>query len=936
MARPARAETRIETRMDLPVASPPPYFDTKALRVELTAIFRKSGDNPETARPAVVERLKMLLRDAREAARAGLEIDGLGRRCASGLSQFEDELIRLIYDYTTAHVYRTNNPDDTERMAVIATGGYGRGLLAPGSDIDLLFLLPYKQTPWGESVVEHVLMVLWDLGQKVGHATRTVDQSIRLSLSDMTIRTAVLDSRMILGDRSLFENLQKRFYAEVVKGTAAGFIDAKLAERDERHRRSGQSRYLVEPNIKDGKGGIRDLHTLHWLAAYLAGGKESEPLRQSVFTRAEKAIFRRCEDFLWTVRCHLHFLAGRAEERLSFDRQPALAARLGYSNRSGLKGVERFMKHYFLIAKDVGDLTTILCSSLEVQQLKRSPSFNQLFNRFGWRTRRRIRRISDFRIDNGRLNVADPDAFKRDPVNLIRFFAYAEETDTLLHPGALRLIRQSLRLIDDKLRNNPEANRIFLELLTGRGNPEGTLRRMNEAGVLGRFMPEFGTVVSMMQFNMYHHYTVDEHLIRTVGIVSEMERGESIDRHPLSDRLIKEVDRRVIYVAALLHDIAKGRTEDHSIAGARMAREICPRLGLTAQQTDLVSWLVLHHLDMSTIAQSRDLSDAKTIRDFADVVQSLERLKFLLLLTVADIRAVGPTTWNGWKGQLLRTLYTETEPQVEGRRAEKGVAERVATAQSAFLAAAEDHGGDNAAAYSARHYADYWLKTDTPKQIEHMKLALRAEKAGVQFAIDFSTDVFTAVTEMTVLAPNHPRLLSLFAGACAAAGANIVGAFISTTRDGYALDTFLLQREFDQEDDELRRARRIGETIEKLLKGEMRLPPLAARRIGSKGPIDAFSVKPDVMIDNSISDQFTVIEVAGLDRPGLLYEVTTAVSDLNLDITSAHITTFGERAVDAFYVTDLTNKKITSEARITAIRSRLMGVLAVDRQQVKA
>lgn len=922
--------------MDLPVAPAPPYFDTRALRVELTAIFRKSGDNPVAARPEIIERLKRLQKEARDAARAGLETDGLGRRCAAGLSQFQDELIRLIYDYTTVHVYRTDNPDDAERMAVIATGGYGRGLLAPGSDIDLLFLLPYKQTPWGESVVEHVLMVLWDLGQKVGHATRTVDQSIRLSLADMTIRTAILDSRMIYGDRGLFNELMQRFYADVVKGTATSFIDAKLAERDERHKRSGQSRYLVEPNIKDGKGGIRDLHTLHWLAAYLAGGTESEPLRQSVFTRAEKEIFRRCEDFLWTVRCHLHFVAGRAEERLSFDRQPILAERLGYTSRNGLKGVERFMKHYFLVAKDVGDLTRILCSWLEVQQLKRSPALDQFFNAFGWRGRRRLRRVSDFRVDNGRLNVADAEAFRRDPVNIIRFFAYAEETGSLLHPNALRLIRQSLRLIDDKLRNDPEANRIFLELLTARNNPAATLRRMNEAGVLGRFIPPFGTVVSMMQFNMYHHYTVDEHLIRTVGVISEMERGESHDKHPLSDRLIKEVDRRVLYVAAFLHDIAKGRTEDHSIAGARVAAELCPRLGLTAPQTDLVSWLVLHHLDMSTVAQSRDLSDAKTIRDFADIVQSVDRLKLLLMLTVADIRAVGPTTWNGWKGQLLRTLYTETEPLVEGRHAEKGIAERVAAAQAAFVEAAGDDEVHHVARYAARHYADYWLKTDTRKQVEHMKLAMRAEKDGLQFAIDFTTDVFTAVTEMTVLAPNHPRLLSLFAGACAAAGANIVGAFISTTRDSYALDTFLLQREFDMEDDELRRARRIGDMIEKLLKGEIRLPAIGAKRPGSTAPIHAFSVMPDVMIDNSISDQFSVVEVAGLDRPGLLYEVTNALSDLSLDITSAHITTFGERAVDAFYVTDLTNKKITSEQRQQTIRSRLMRVLSAEREPAKA
>ena len=906
-----------------------PYFDPATLRVELTDIFRKSGDNPVAARPVVLDRLKVLLKSAREAARLGLEADGKGRRCAEGLSHFQDELIRLIYIYTTAHIYRTDNPDDAEHMAIIATGGYGRGLLAPGSDVDLLFLLPYKQTAWGESVVEYVLMLLWDLGLKVGHATRTVDQTIKMSLADMTIRTAGLDSRLVLGDRGLFDELARRFAAEVVRGTATPFFEAKLAERDERHKRSGSSRYLVEPNIKDGKGGLRDLHTLHWLARYLAiGSGAANGTESSVFTRAEQITFRRCEDFLWTVRCHLHFLAGRPEERLSFDRQPALAGRLGYSDRGGLRAVERFMKHYFLVAKDVGDLTTILCAGLEMQQLVRAPSISALFDPLGWRTRRRIRQTSDFRIDNGRLNVADAKAFERDPVNLIRFFAYAEETQAFIHPAALRLIWQSLRLIDDAVRNDPEANRIFLSLLAAPRNPEATLRRMNEAGVLGRFVPEFGSVVSMMQFNMYHHYTVDEHLLRTVGVVSEILRGEAEKAHPLAHKLIGSVERtRALYVAAFLHDIAKGREEDHSIAGARVARSLGPRLGLDQTETELVEWLVLHHLDMSTIAQSRDVSDPKTIRDFADIVETPERLKLLLILTIADIRAVGPTTWNGWKGQLLRTLYYETLPLVEGRHKEADHVERIRSAKDALRAAAKDRAPPVVEHFIARHYDDYWLKTDTKRQLEHLKLATAADQSGQSFATQYATDAFTAVTELTVLAPNHARLLSMFAGACAAAGANIVGAHITTTRDGSALDTFLLKREFDQDDDEQRRAGRIGETMRRLLEGRAWIDQLMQKRRDVKGPILAFSVSPVVTIDNSVSDQFTVVEVAGLDRPGLLYEVTAALSDLNLDITSAHITTFGERAVDAFYVTDLTNKKIVSTARQKAIRDRLVVVL---------
>jgi [protein-PII] uridylyltransferase len=917
--------------MDKVVTSKAPYFDTHEVARELVSYIDAQHGVAQAARPAVLERLKELLRSARAHAAQQLANDGNGRRCAEGLALFQDELIRLVFDYTIANVYRATNPSDAEHMAIVATGGYGRGLLAPFSDVDLLFLLPYKQTPWGESVVEHVLYLLWDLGLKVGHATRTVDQSLKLAQGDVTIRTALLDARLILGDKPLFDELRQRFRKEV-SGTARQFVEAKLAERDQRHRRSGESRYRVEPNIKDGKGGLRDLHTLHWLAKYLYGdGPSTGTVEFKAFAADEYATFRHCEDFLWTIRCHLHFLTGRAEERLTFDVQPVMAERLGYVDRRGLRAVERFMKHYFLVAKDVGDLTTILCSALEIEQHKAWPGFTELLNPLGWRTRRQIRTTTDFRIDNGRLNVADPEVFRRDPVNLIRFFAKAEQTDAFFHPNAVRLLRRSLRLIDDKLRNDPEANRIFLQMLCSEKNPEPTLRRMNEAGVLGRFVPEFGRIVSMTQFNMYHHYTVDEHLIRTVGVLSEIEHGKAAEPHPLSTKIFATIQhRRALYVAAFLHDIAKGREEDHSVVGEQIARELCPRFGMSAAETETTAWLVQQHLTMSQVAFSRDIGDPKTVRDFANIVQSPERLKLLLILTVADIRAVGPGIWNGWKGALLRGLYYETEPVVAGGHTQLASRDRVAAAQEAFRSAVPDWPHDAVDHFIGRHYPDYWLRTDARTVVEQANMIRAAESAGRKLASDFKTDAFTAITALSLFAPNHPRLLALFAGACAAAGANISGAHISTTRDGFALDTFLLAREFDHDEDELRRARRIAETIEKLLKGEIRLGTLMERRLEKKGRLEAFKVAPEVLIDNTLSNQFTVIEVSGLDRPGLLFELTNSLSDLNLDITSAHITTFGEKVVDVFYVTDLTNKKITNPAREKAIRDRLTEVLAEE------
>jgi [protein-PII] uridylyltransferase len=489
-------------------------------------------------------------------------------------------------------------------------------------------------------------------------------------------------------------------------------------------------------------------------------------------------------------------------------------------------------------------------------------------------------------------------------------------------------VRANFRLIDDNLRNNPSANRLFLRILTDSRDPEAILRKMNEGGVLGRFIGAFGRVVSMMQFNMYHHFTVDEHLIRTIGYLSGIERGKHATEHPVSTEIVRTIDnRRALYVAAFLHDIAKGRDEDHSIVGERIARELGPRLGLTPSETETAAWLVEHHLDMSLFAQSRDLNDPKTIRDFAALVQSRERLKLLLLLTVADIQAVGPGVWTGWKGQLLRTLYFETEPLLGGGHLTLSRSERVARAQDALRERLAGWPRHDLERFIDRHYPSYWLRTDLDVIAEHARLIRDTEAQGKSLVTHIATDAFRGVTEITLLAPNHPRLLALVAGACTGAGANIVDAQISTTRDGMALDTIHLEREFDQAEDEERRARRIAVTIEKLLKGESRLADVVAAKRKPKPKLSAFTVEPQVAIDNTLSDALTVIEINGLDRPGLLYDVTREISDLNLDIASAHIATFGEKAVDVFYVTDLTGKKITSSSREASIRERLLKAL---------
>ncbi len=891
----------------------------------MEALRLETPDDDAAFRHGAVELFRERLEECRAETRRAFEDGGTGRVCAARLSDLEDHLICAIHDWA-ARYFHPGLPA-AARPTIVAVGGYGRGMLAPGSDIDLLFLLPGEAAPETLGIIETTLYVLWDLKQKVGHATRSIEECLKLARADMTIRTTLLEARLIIGEEALFDRLRLRFEREIVAKTASEFVAAKLAEREERVKRAGESRYLVEPNVKEGKGGLRDLNTLFWIAKYVYRVRSADELVPAgLFSHREFALFSRCEAFLWSVRCHLHFLTGRAEERLSFDLQRPIAERLGYAARAGQADVERFMKHYFLVAKDVGDLTAIVCAALEERHAKPTPALD----RFLGRLRRRPRAVADavdFKIEHERIGVIHADAFERDPVNLIRLYWAADRSSLAIHPDATRLVTQSLKRIDAELRANPEANRLFLEILTSRRSPEAALRRMNEAGVLGRFIPDFGRVVGMMQFSMYHHYTIDEHLLRTVGVLSQIEAGTLKEEHPLVSEILPNIaNRTAIYVAAFLHDIAKGRPEDHSIAGAEVARRLCPRLGLSPADCDRVAWLVRWHLTMSNMAQGRDLADPRTAESLAAIVQTLERLRMLLTLTVCDIRAVGPGVWNGWKGQLLRTLFWETEVVLGGGHSAIDRKSRVAAAQEALRRALPGWSDPDFDAYAQRHYPAYWLKVDLARQVAHAKL-LYAMAADVRsLATEVASDAYRGVTELTIVAPDHPRLLSIIAGACAGAGGNIVDAQIFTTTDGLALDTISVSRAFDRDEDELRRAGRIARAIEQALRGEIRLSEIVSAKNGRDARTRAFAIPPEVMIDNTLSNRYTVLEVSGLDRPGLLYSLTSELSKLNLNIGSAHIVTFGEKAVDSFYVTDLTGAKIASASRQAAIRRHLLAV----------
>jgi [protein-PII] uridylyltransferase len=753
---------------------------------------------------------------------------------------------------------------------------------------------------------------------KVGHSVRSVSQLIALAKKDMTIRTAFLEARWIWGDEDLFDLAARRFRKDVIAGTAAEFVAAKLAERDARHVKMGDSRYVVEPNVKDGKGGLRDLHTLYWIGKYVHKvERPSDLVKAGLLTNAEFRRFDRAERFFWSVRCHLHLLASRAEERLNFEYQPRIAELMNYADRPGKSAVERFMQFYFLNAKAVGDLTGVFLAQLDEQLGKKG-------FRFALPTiRRKPKRLGGFVLDRGRISIPNDHFFSDDPVRLLELFALAARENLEIHPTAMRSASRDSALIDRAVRNDPRANGLFMEVLTSMNHPELVLRWINEAGVFGRFVPDFGRVVAQMQFDMYHHYTVDEHSIRAIGLLAAIERGEMKKEHPVSTAILQKqiASRRVLYVAVLLHDIAKGRGGDHSLIGADIALKLGPRFGLDPAESETVSWLVRHHLLLSSTAFKRDLADPKTIEDFVHSVQSPERLRLLLVLTVVDIRAVGPGVWNDWKRTLLRTLYEAAEERLRLGHKQHGRAEIVERRQQE-LGQALGWKASAIRAHAKRLPDSYWLAEPAESQLANARQVAAAE-AHIGDAVpnvEVADDPESGATRVSVFTPDREALFYRICAGLASAGANIIDARIHTTRDGMALDNLLVLDGRGQPYADRRLRSRLVKSVEGALASPSP-PPLPASE--SRRRSSAFEVAPSVAIADRASSRTTVVEVNARDRPALLAGLAAAIHAQGHTIHSAHIATYGERAVDVFYLTRADGKKLTQEEN-EALRAALL------------
>ncbi len=904
-------------------------FDLDAITAAIARLAEMHGQDHTALRRALVPLLKAERKRGRENMAAVLAAHPFeAQAIIRAYSWQTDCIILTALDVATRILHPAPNPTEAERITVCAVGGYGRGEMAPQSDVDLLFLTPYKITAWAESVIESTLYLLWDLRLKVGHASRTIADSLRLAREDFTIRTALLENRFLAGDTALHEELNRTLWEKLFRGSERAFIEAKLAEREERHRKPGNQRFMVEPNVKEGKGGLRDLQSLFWIAKYIYAVDDiAELVRRKVFAEEEYDTFAKAHNFLWAVRCHLHLVTGRPNDHLSFDMQVEVAARMGYLDISGRRAVEFFMQDYFRHATAVGDLTRIFLTKLEAQHVKPDALLQRLL-------RRKKKLKQGYREVHGRLAIVDESRFLEDRLNLLRLFEEGLRTGMLIHPDAMRLVTANLHLIDDSFRADPEAQKLFLGLLLKHGNPERALRRMNELGVLSAFIPEFEPIRAMMQFNMYHHYTVDEHIIQCVSQLALIERKELVEALPIASSILEQgVNRRVLYVALLLHDIGKGRNEDHSILGAQIARKVAPRLGLKPREVDTVEWLVRYHLLMSDMAQKRDIADPRTVRDFAKLVQTRERLDLLCVLTVCDIRGVGPNTWNNWKASLIRALYRQTRRAMEGGLEALNREQRGSDAKRNLRAELVDWDAKDIKTEIARHYPPYWQGLHVTAHVVFARLL--KDLGDDEVAIDLSIDKDRDATRACFALADHPGIFARLAGALALVGANVVDARTYTSNDGYATAAFWIQ-DADGHPFEEDRLPRLTRMIRRILNGEV----VAVEAFQTRDKISrrerAFRVPTHITFDNDGSEIYTIIEVDTRDRPGLLYDLARTLADNNVYINSAVIATYGEQVVDSFYVKDMFGLKFHSASKRAALERKLRSAIEEGAERARS
>jgi [protein-PII] uridylyltransferase len=867
------------------------------------------------------------LREVREALKQRHFAGASGSDIVRDMSRAMDVILRALYAHGEVQ-YRGRFPKLNQRMTVVARGGYGRAELSPYSDIDLLFLHDWKPGPFVEIVAETILHALWDAGLEVGHAVRNVRECIRMAGDELKEKTAILDCRLLAGDAALMADLRKALVSEVLNRNQQKFFKDKLEESRSRHARFGDSVYLLEPNLKEGEGGLRDLHTALWLAKVKYKVENLEELVQrAVITEPELREVLAARDFLWRLRNSLHFLSGRHTDQLTFQYQEDIAPLLGFSAEDGLGASAVLMRTYYQQAS-----TIHMFAEGFIARVVDEPSAGGLLRRGLTRTIR-----PGVIIQRKLLAVAEADFFRRDPLNLLTIFADCQAHEVELSGATYQMVRDNLGLIDDGTRDDPRLGAALMAILAGRERVADTLEAMHRSGVLGALIPEFGNLYARVLHDLYHIYTVDRHSLVAVRELERLRAGEFSATLALLTEVARELDTLpLVFLALLLHDIGKGAGHDHHERGALLARNVAQRLGLDSEEIDTVVFLVRNHLFMSEVAQKQDIEDQQMVGEFSRQIGSIQRLKELYLMTYADMRAVAPKVYTNWRDLLLSDLYMRALKILEeGDREAVDPARLVQLTKSELRASAPS---DPAARQGLEEFLErmpdrYFLLTPRQDMPLHLGLMQRLrDEPLICYHRHFPERGFS---EFIVVTADQHGLFAKIAGVLTANSLNILSARITTRTDAIVLDAFRISHAGGGATMAMEDSRwlRIERTLQAVLSGSQSIEALVAsnqptrtqRTYGSRVPTE-------VRLDNDTSEQFTLIDVFTQDRMGLLFNITHALSELNLEIHLARISTNADQALDVFYVSDQTGHKITDPQRQEEIREVLLERLGEGKQ----
>ena len=873
-----------------------------------------SAERAGQAQGAVGRALKDAVVALREDAMQGFS---RGDRLVARLSRGVDDLIQTLFAAVAG--------DAASDLALCAVGGYGRRELAPYSDIDLLILYaPQFEDRLGETLNEF-LYPLWDAGLKLGYAAHTPKSAVDFAKGDMTGRTAYLDARLLCGAAPVFSEFQTA-YDKLRRRTGAEFVAAKLKEQDERQKRFFETRYLVEPDIKDGKGGLRDLQTIRWLYKYVYGGDiGAHSAIDKIMEPAERRALFKAERFLWSVRAHLHDLRGRADEKMTFDAQPDIAARLGYADRPNMTAAERLMKHYFVNAVEIGRLTRILCARLEEERTKRLPHLPKLLPRAMLRDEAPGK--PNLRIRNGRLDFQSAAKARRQPRDLFRLFrAYGKNPKIDFHPDALALVAEQAPKVTSEARKDEAIAALFAGVLTESVDPVRVLRIMTEVGLLGKYIPAFGSIVGRIDYGLYRRFTLDEHVLRCVGMLHDIRKGRLKDDHPISTGILRAVDDpMVFYLAHLLHESGWTVKDRSALLCEKLVTRICRRLGLDREAAALVGWAAARRPLMVRTAERRNLADRQAVASFAKAAGTQARLDLIMVLSVCHLKVVGLQSWDELTRRQFTELYRAASAWLDGGDAalEQRLRQREAAARVEVKSRLGDWPEADKDAMLDRLSDDMLHTIGSGMIARFARLARAADADGARSAVIVTPRGVDL--EATVYAEDRPGLLADLASGAASVGMGVRAVQAFTTRDGKAVDMFIIQLPEGSASTDPYQARRLHEAMLAAASAPPAEAPPLKRRLGDRRAL--FSVAPAVRIELNASENATVVEAEGLDRPGLLYELASALADIGVVIASAHIATYGERAVDAFYLQSASGLKITDPAVLARIEKELLAAL---------